>query len=137
MVIGSGPSISRREAGKKGGLLLAQLRGPGYYSEIGRKGGNAAKAKLGHAHYERIGQLGGAATRERHGAAHYAAIGRKGGKAPRLKKPANEIAPGGRPAMKPAGAGCDASSPCIVHGAGESHHRSGKCTSERKAEERR
>ena len=55
------------EAGRKGGVKVAQERGRAFYEQIGRKGG-----ELG-------GRKGGEAVRDKYGPSFYEEIGRKGG----------------------------------------------------------
>ncbi len=64
-----------REAGRKGGLTVAQNRA--HMAEIGRKGG--AKVALDRAHMSEIGKKGGAVIGRNR--SHMAEIGRKGGAA--------------------------------------------------------
>jgi general stress protein YciG len=56
-------SMSRAEAGRKGGLTTKRRYGPDFYQEIGRKGG----------------KKGGLTTKRRYGVEFYQRIGRKGG----------------------------------------------------------
>jgi general stress protein YciG len=53
-----------REAGRKGGQKVRDMRGPGFYEEIGRKGGEAVRDTRGHEFYEEIGHKGGQKVRE-------------------------------------------------------------------------
>jgi general stress protein YciG len=56
-------SMSRAEAGRKGGLTTKRRYGADFYQEIGRKGG----------------KKGGLTTKRRYGVEFYQRIGRKGG----------------------------------------------------------
>ena len=47
------------EAGRKGGVKVAQERGRAFYEQIGRKGGETVKAERGTPFYEEIGKKGG------------------------------------------------------------------------------
>ena len=47
------------EAGRKGGVKVAQERGRAFYEQIGKKGGEAVKAERGTPFYEEIGKKGG------------------------------------------------------------------------------
>ncbi len=67
------------EAGRKGGVKVAQERGRAFYEQIGRKGGETVKAERGHEFYEQIGRKGGEAVRASRGAEFYSQIGHKGG----------------------------------------------------------
>src|ERR1700740_2801798 len=67
------------EAGRKGGIKVAQERGRAFYEEIGRKGGETVKAGRGHAFYEQIGRKGGESVRASRGPEFYSQIGHKGG----------------------------------------------------------
>ena len=73
------PTISVREAGKKGGETVKRRYGERYYKTIGRKGGLTIKDVYGRAFYEASGSKGGKTTRERHGREFYQEIGHKGG----------------------------------------------------------
>jgi general stress protein YciG len=55
--------MSRKDAGRKGGLTTKRRYGAGFYQTIGRKGG----------------KKGGLTTKKRYGAEFYRTIGRKGG----------------------------------------------------------
>ncbi|GAB4470022.1 MAG: hypothetical protein OHK0029_42760 [Armatimonadaceae bacterium] len=48
-----------REAGRKGGEIVKQRYGSGFYKEIGRKGGEAVKRNRGREFYSEIGRKGG------------------------------------------------------------------------------
>lgn len=50
------------EAGRKGGLKVAQQRGSEFYSKIGKKGGEAVSANRHH--MATIGQKGGSQSRK-------------------------------------------------------------------------
>ena len=52
------------EAGRKGGVKVAQERGRAFYEQIGRKGGETVKAERGHEFYSQIGHKGGQKVRE-------------------------------------------------------------------------
>src|ERR1043166_952385 len=67
------------EAGRKGGVKVAQERGRAFYEQIGRKGGETVKAERGHEFYERIGRKGGESVRAARGPEFYSQIGHKGG----------------------------------------------------------
>src|SRR5437588_842735 len=67
------------EAGRKGGVKVAQERGGAFYEEIGRKGGETVKAERGHEFYEQIGKKGGESVRASRGPEFYSQIGHKGG----------------------------------------------------------
>ncbi len=77
-------SAQHREAAKKGGERLRELRGPDYFRALGRRGGNATKAKG--ALYRVLGTRGGNALAEIHGSSHMAEIGRRGGMAAHRKE---------------------------------------------------
>ena len=51
-----------REAGKKGGTIVSQRYGKGFYEEIGKKGGSTTKSKYGADFYGNIGKKGGQTT---------------------------------------------------------------------------
>jgi len=68
-----------REAGKKGGAIVSQRYGKGFYEEIGKKGGSTTKQRYGADFYGEIGKKGGQTTAERHGPDFYEKIGKKGG----------------------------------------------------------
>jgi general stress protein YciG len=68
-----------REAGKKGGTIVSQRYGKGFYEEIGKKGGSTTKKKYGADFYGQIGKKGGQTTSDRHGPEFYEKIGKKGG----------------------------------------------------------
>jgi uncharacterized protein len=67
------------EAGRKGGVKVAQERGRAFYEQIGRKGGETVKAERGHEFYEQIGKKGGESVRAARGPEFYSQIGHKGG----------------------------------------------------------
>ena len=67
------------EAGRKGGVKVAQERGRAFYEQIGRKGGETVKAERGHEFYEMIGKKGGESVRASRGPEFYSQIGHKGG----------------------------------------------------------
>ena len=52
------------EAGRKGGVKVAQERGRAFYEQIGKKGGDAVKAERGTPFYEEIGKKGGHKVRQ-------------------------------------------------------------------------
>jgi len=68
------------EAGRKGGVKVAQERGRAFYEQIGKKGGETVKAERGHEFYEKIGKKGGESVRASRGPEFYSQIGHKGGK---------------------------------------------------------
>ena len=51
--------MSRQEAGRKGGLKVARLRGSEFYRKIGRKGGEKVAEERGSEFYREIGRKGG------------------------------------------------------------------------------
>ena len=53
-----------REAGRKGGQKVRDMRGHAFYEEIGRKGGEAVRDARGHEFYEEIGHKGGQKVKE-------------------------------------------------------------------------
>jgi len=57
--------MTKRQAGRLGGLATRSRHGSGYYARIGRmgasKGGKATLANHGVAHFRRIGEMGGRA----------------------------------------------------------------------------
>jgi uncharacterized protein len=67
------------EAGRKGGVKVAQERGRAFYEQIGKKGGETVKAERGHEFYEKIGKKGGESVRASRGPEFYSQIGHKGG----------------------------------------------------------
>jgi general stress protein YciG len=67
------------EAGRKGGVKVAQERGRAFYEQIGKKGGETVKAERGHEFYEKIGKKGGESVRASRGPEFYSMIGHKGG----------------------------------------------------------
>ena len=67
------------EAGRKGGVKVAQERGRAFYEQIGKKGGETVKAERGHEFYEKIGKKGGESMRASRGPEFYSQIGHKGG----------------------------------------------------------
>jgi uncharacterized protein len=67
------------EAGRKGGVKVAQERGRAFYEKIGKKGGETVKAERGHEFYEKIGKKGGESVRASRGPEFYSQIGHKGG----------------------------------------------------------
>ena len=52
------------EAGRKGGVKVAQERGRAFYEQIGKKGGESVRASRGAAFYSEIGHKGGQKVRE-------------------------------------------------------------------------
>lgn len=50
--------MSKKEAGRRGGLTTALRHGVGHLREIARRGGQATKARLGRRHYSKIGKVG-------------------------------------------------------------------------------
>ena len=86
------------EAGRKGGVKVAQERGRAFYEQIGKKGGDTVKAERGAGFYEQIGKKGGDAVKAERGTPFYEEIGKKGGHKVRQlieegKKAANEAKP--------------------------------------------
>ena len=67
------------EAGRKGGVKVAQERGRAFYEQIGKKGGETVKAERGYEFYEKIGKKGGESVRASRGPEFYSMIGHKGG----------------------------------------------------------
>ena len=53
-----------REAGKKGGTIVSQRYGKGFYEEIGKKGGQTTSERHGPEFYEKIGKKGGQRVKE-------------------------------------------------------------------------
>ena len=56
--------MSVREAGRRGGEKVRDLRGHQFYEEIGRKGGETVRDTRGREFYEAIGHKGGQKVRE-------------------------------------------------------------------------
>ncbi|MFL5389952.1 MAG: KGG domain-containing protein [Myxococcales bacterium] len=52
------------EAGRKGGVKVAQERGRAFYEQIGKKGGESVRASRGPEFYSQIGHKGGQKVRE-------------------------------------------------------------------------
>ncbi len=52
------------EAGRKGGVKVAQERGRAFYEQIGKKGGESVRAARGPEFYSQIGHKGGQKVRE-------------------------------------------------------------------------
>lgn len=65
-----GKSMTKVQAGRKGGLVTKSRYGSGYYSRIGKKGaskgGNTTKQRHGSAFFARIGAAGGRAKARKH-----------------------------------------------------------------------
>jgi general stress protein YciG len=90
------------EAGRKGGVKVAQERGRAFYEQIGKKGGETVKAERGHEFYEKIGKKGGESVRASRGPEFYSQIGHKGGQKVRelIEQGKRLGRAGGRPAQQ-------------------------------------
>ncbi len=76
----SSGAMTVAEAGRRGGRLVREKYGPGFYEKIGKKGGSTTAERYGPEFFGRIGRKGGKAVTAKYGPQHFEKIGRKGGR---------------------------------------------------------